>query len=54
MVGVFGGVVSVVLVLVEEALGGEEAIGDPRDSFDAEIGADNGQVGGEVPLVGGR
>src|SRR5262249_55647369 len=53
VIGVIGGIVRVPLALVEEALGDQEGVGDPGDSFHAEVGSDDGKIGGEVPFVGG-
>ncbi|CAB5040139.1 unannotated protein [freshwater metagenome] len=52
MIGVVGRVVCGPCGLIEEALGGEVGVGDPRDGLESGVGGVDWQVCSQVPLVG--
>src|SRR4029079_13411275 len=45
--------IGVACVLVEEVIGNQEAIGDPGQGFEAQIGVDDRQIRVQFPLLGG-
>ena len=54
MIRIVGRIVSTAFGFINEAFGNQEAVRNPGDTFNAEIGSDNRKVGSQIPFVSRR